>query len=50
MTISESLAALIGRIQPLQGELDAVRQHRDTKQALRPARHPTPDQARFELN
>ena len=30
MNISESFAALIGRIQPLQSELDAARQHRDT--------------------
>ena len=30
MNISESFATLIGRIQPLQSELDAARQHRDT--------------------
>jgi hypothetical protein len=32
MNISESFATLIGRIQPLQSEIDAARQHRDTIQ------------------
>ena len=30
MNISESFATLIGRIHPLQSELDAAGQHRDT--------------------
>jgi hypothetical protein len=33
MNISESFATLIGRIQPLQSELDAARQHRDAIKA-----------------